>query len=63
MTEREFETVKTALLEILQSAQSDREKLQAADLLLTLQDQIEAARWIPCIPHGSMRKKTGSKQR
>lgn len=56
MTEQEFETTKAALLEVLQSTQSEKVKLRAAELLLTLQDRIETSRWIPYNPPGSKRE-------
>lgn len=50
MTEQEFEITKAALLEVLQSTQSEKVKLRAAELLLTLQDRHDNMKWNPLIP-------------
>lgn len=62
MTEQDYETVKTELLMVLQNTPSERVKLQAAELLLTLQDRIDNSRWDPWaspVQPGVNRESTG----
>lgn len=55
MTEKEFEITKAVLLEVLQNTQSEKVKLRAAELLLTLQDRLDNIMWNPFSVPGSNR--------
>ena len=53
MNEQEFAAVKKALLETMESTHSEKVKMRCAELLLTLQDRLEAAKWLPLSLPGS----------
>lgn len=45
MTVEEFAVVKDELLGIIKSTKSEKSRLRAVELLLTLQERLENARW------------------
>lgn len=45
MTKEELTILKDELLAILKSTKSEKVKMRTAELLLTLQDRLENARW------------------